>query len=74
VATQLKNSFDTFIDFISGQVFDDRLRCNTQCKRKKDPEEKKECEEQFCKEIVIEKKGSKEEDKDSEVSISNRLI
>ena len=43
------------------QIFDDRLRCNTQCKRKKDAEEKQICEEKYCKEI------EKEEDDDESV-------
>ena len=66
----IRNNFSVFrkIKIFNFQIFDDRLRCNTQCKRKKDAEERQICEEKYCKEIeeddndsVIITKGQKKD-------------
>ena len=52
--------------FLYFQVFDNRLQCNTQCKRKKEgSDEKRECEEKFCKDVDYEKKDKDDNEDDS---------
>ena len=59
--------------FSPHQIFDNRLKCNNECKKMEDgSEEKKTCEEKFCKEVPVERRKEDADDDDDDAPVTRK--
>ena len=59
--------------FFPHQIFDNRLKCNNECKKMEDgSEEKKTCEEKFCKEVPVERRKEDADDDDDDAPVTRK--